>query len=65
MRRSASMSLTDITAWMNNHIGFWDLIFIWTAIEVTSWMCKYIKQFHVDVISYPCLNPDAGLANIS
>ena len=27
-------------------------------------MCHYVIQFYVDLIAYPCHNPDAGLANL-
>ena len=35
-----------------------------TAIEVKACVSNYISLFHMDVITYPCPNPDAGLANL-
>ena len=29
-----------------------------------AWMSDYNQLFVVDVITYPCLNPDARLANL-
>ena len=34
-----------------------------TTVEARSWIGKYIPSFYVDIITYPCNNPDAGLAN--
>ena len=34
------------------------------AVEIKTWMSNYIPLFHVYVVTYSCLNSDAGLANI-
>ena len=28
-----------------------------------EYMKKYIRQFYMDLITYPCLNPDADIPN--
>ena len=33
-------------------------------VEVRAWMNDYILLFYVDIITYPCLNIHAGLANL-
>ena len=35
------------------------------AIKVMAWMSNSIPLFYMDVITYPCPNPDSGLANFS
>ena len=34
------------------------------TIKVKAWKSNYIPLFNIDVIIYPFLNPDAGLANL-
>ena len=57
------------TAWlgMNNYLHLLeymcDVITIY-AFEFRVWMNNWVLLFHVDVIAYPCSDPDAGLANL-
>ena len=34
------------------------------AVEIRTWMNDYTPLFYLDVITYPCSTPYAGLANI-
>ena len=36
----------------------------YTAVEVLAWRGNYTLLFYMDAMAYPCLNPDAGLANL-
>ena len=40
------------------------MLFAQTAIEVRPWMSNHIPLFFMDVIPYPCPNPEAGLSNL-
>ena len=33
--------------------------------EFRAWINDYIQEYNMDVITYPCQNPIAGLAEIS
>ena len=33
-------------------------------IQINALICNCIPLFYMDVIIYPCPNPDAGLANL-
>ena len=33
-----------------------------TANKFKAWVSNYIPLFDIDAITYPCRNPDAGLA---
>ena len=35
--------------------------FNFNAIEFSVWISNYIIQFYMDVITYPCPNPDTAL----
>ena len=35
-----------------------------SSFEVLPWISKYILLFHVHIITYSCLNADAGLVNL-
>ena len=34
------------------------------AVDVMLWMSNHIALFYVNVITYPCLDPDADLPNV-
>ena len=38
--------------------------YVKTAVEFRAWMSNYILLSHIEWITYPCPNPDTGLANL-
>ena len=60
--RGISVAITDNTFWL--HIWFYMGYKQITPTSGRAWMSNYITLVYVDIITYPCPNFAAGLANL-